>query len=116
MEDDVADPKLAPRKIELAEKLIETWTEDDFDFSAYKDTYQDKLKELIEAKVAGREIVSPAADADEPEVINLMEALQASVRRRKPRESGAGSRTATSARGGPRASRRKPRSRTKRAS
>jgi DNA end-binding protein Ku len=110
MEDDVTDPKLAPRKVELAEKLIETWTEEDFDFSAYKDTYQDKLKEMIEAKVAGREIVAPAAEGEEPEVINLMEALQASVRQRKPRESAAASQR------GPRASRRKTRGRTKRAS
>ncbi len=116
MEDDVADTRLAPRKVELAEKLIETWTEDDFDFSAYKDTYQDKVKELIDAKVQGREIVAPAADADEPEVINLMEALQASVRQRKPRETAVASRTTASSRRGPRATARKPRGRTKRAS
>jgi DNA end-binding protein Ku len=115
LKDDVADPKLAPRKIELAEKLIETWTEDDFDFSAYKDTYQDKLKELIDAKVQGREIVAPAADAEEPEVINLMEALQASVRQRKPRETAA-ARTAASTRRGPRATARKSRAKAKRAS
>jgi DNA end-binding protein Ku len=116
MEDDVANPKLAPRKVGLAEKLIETWTEEDFDFSAYKDTYQDKLKELIDAKVQGREIVAPAADAEEPQVINLMEALQASVRQRKPRESAPSARTSGSARRGPRATGRKTRSRSKRAS
>ncbi len=89
MEDDVTEPKLAPRKIELAEKLIETWTEDDFDFAAYKDTYQDRLKEMIDAKVAGRDIVAPTAEEDEPEVINLMDALQASVRQGKRREASA---------------------------
>jgi DNA end-binding protein Ku len=31
---DVAEPKLAARKIELAEKLIETWTEDDLIFQS----------------------------------------------------------------------------------
>ena len=77
LKDDVAEPKLAPRKIELAEKLVQTWTEDDFDFSTYKDTYQDKLKELVDAKVEGRQIVSPEAKGEEPEVINLMDALAA---------------------------------------
>jgi DNA end-binding protein Ku len=85
LDNDVAEPKLAPRKIELAEKLVQTWTEDDFDFSTYKDTYQDKLKELVEAKVEGRQIVSPEAEGEEPEVINLMDALAASVRRGKSR-------------------------------
>ena len=115
MEDDVVESKLAPRKIELAEKLIETWTEDDFDFSQYKDTYQDKVREMIEAKVAGREVVAPAAEEEEPEVINLMDALAASVRQRKPREAASASRTAahTRRRAAPH---RKTRSRAKRAS
>ncbi len=115
MEDDVVESKLAPRKIELAEKLIETWTEDDFDFSQYKDTYQDRLKELIDAKVAGREVVAPAAEEEEPEVINLMDALAASVRQRKPREAASASRTAAATRRRA-TSHRKTRSRAKRAS
>jgi DNA end-binding protein Ku len=85
MENDIAEPKLALRKVQLAEKLVESWTEDDFDFSAYKDTYQDKLKEMVEAKVEGREIVAAPGEEDEPEVINLMDALQASVRKGKGR-------------------------------
>jgi DNA end-binding protein Ku len=113
--DDVAEPKLAARKIELAEKLIETWTEDDFDFSAYKDTYQDQLKSLIKAKVSGREVVAPASEDEEPEVINLMDALQASVSQRRPR-SAAADRSAGATRRGPTASRRKTRTRAKRAS
>jgi DNA end-binding protein Ku len=115
LEADVAETKLAPRKIELAEKLIQTCTENDFDFSAYKDTYQDKLKELVEAKVAGREIVVPATEEEEPEVINLMDALQRSVRQHKPREATVSGGSGT-ARRGPAATRRKGRARSKRAS
>jgi DNA end-binding protein Ku len=113
--DDVAESKIAPRKIELAEKLIETWTEDDFDFSAYKDTYQDKLRESIEAKVEGRQVVAASDEDKQPEVINLMDALQASVRQRKPRETAAAARTTANTRRGPRATRRKTNAR-KRAS
>ena len=107
MEEGLTEPKLAARKVELAEKLIETWTEDDFDFSTYKDTYQDKVRELIESKVEGRQIVAPESEEEEPEVINLMDALQASVRQRKPRESAAARRTAASTRRGAAASSRR---------
>jgi DNA end-binding protein Ku len=113
--DDVAEPKLAARKVELAEKLIETWTEDDFDFSEYKDTYQDQLKSLIDAKVAGRQVVAPASEEEEPEVINLMDALQASVSQRRPRAAAA-DRSSAATRRGPTATRRKTRTRAKRAS
>ncbi|HJS08210.1 MAG TPA: hypothetical protein VJ809_11140, partial [Pirellulales bacterium] len=103
------------RKVELAEKLIETWTEDDFDFSEYKDTYQDQLKSLIDAKVAGRQVVAPASEEEEPEVINLMDALQASVSQRRPRAAAA-DRSPAATRRGPTATRRKTRTRAKRAS
>lgn len=74
----------APSKAELsmAEKLIESMGEK-FDASAFKDTFRDKLKELIADKIAGREIKS-AKEKKPGKIIDLMEALKASV------ESGAG--------------------------
>ena len=68
----------ADKKLRLAEQLIESWTETDFDFSSYKDDYFAKLKTLIEAKVAGREVVTPKVE-EEPAVINLMDALKKSI-------------------------------------
>ena len=54
-----------------------------FNPSAYKDEYQIKLKELIEKKISGQEIV--AAKDDVPNnVINLMDALKASIEQAKP--------------------------------
>jgi DNA end-binding protein Ku len=98
MADDVAEPKLAPKKVELAERLVETWTDDGFDFSKYKDHYQEKLKQLLEAKVQGREIVAPAEEP-EPRVINLMDALEASVRGGRLREPNGAVRTSVRAAG-----------------
>jgi DNA end-binding protein Ku len=120
MADDVAAPKLAPKKIELAERLVETWTEDDFDFSKYKDHYQEKLRQLLEAKVQGREIVAPAEEP-EPRVINLMDALEASVREGRSRDAIGSGRTGVKAAGrsGPRRAvsrRRAAKARSKRAS
>jgi len=49
-----------------------------FDPSQYKDEYQVKLRELIEAKIAGKEVVAPEAETA-GKVIDLMEALRVSV-------------------------------------
>ncbi len=77
-EEEVPDEKVSPAELGLVKTLIEASTVEKLDFSKYKDTYTDKLKELIEAKVEGKEIVSPPA-SEEKQVINLMEALKASV-------------------------------------
>jgi DNA end-binding protein Ku len=71
-------PKGILRKVQLAQSLIRSWTERDFDFSQYEDTYRERVKELVKAKIEGREIVAPQED-EEPEVVNLMEALKQSV-------------------------------------
>jgi DNA end-binding protein Ku len=54
-------------------------TDEDFDFSKYRNGYTDKLTQLIEAKMAGKEIVAPPAAAEVAPVANLMEALQKSL-------------------------------------
>jgi len=63
------------RKVQLAQTLIRSWITRDFDFAAYEDRYREKLKELIDAKVEGREIVAPEEE-ERPEVVNLMDALK----------------------------------------
>ncbi|MBP85833.1 MAG: hypothetical protein CMJ64_03810 [Planctomycetaceae bacterium] len=60
--------------------LIDETTSDDFDLAAYKDQYTEKLTQLIEAKVNGQEIVE-APSLEAPSVINLMDALKASVQK-----------------------------------
>lgn len=49
-----------------------------FDPSQYQDEYQGKLKELIETKIAGKEVVA-AGPEQAGKVINLMDALKASI-------------------------------------
>jgi DNA end-binding protein Ku len=62
--------------------LIEASTREDFDLSAYVDQYTVRLKELIAAKVEGKEIVASPKQEPAP-VINLMDALRKSVARAK---------------------------------
>ncbi len=70
-------PQTEARKLRLAEQLIDQWHDGKFDFSKYKDRYQEKVREAIAAKEKGQEIEIP--DEEEPEVINLMDALKRSV-------------------------------------
>ena len=71
-------PRTAASKLRLAEDLVAKWQDGKFDFASYKDRYRQKVKEAIAAKKKGGEIEAPDED-DEPEVINLMEALKKSL-------------------------------------
>ncbi|HEV3236698.1 MAG TPA: Ku protein [Gemmataceae bacterium] len=69
---------VAPEELKLAKTLIEASTSKKFDYSQFKDTYTEKLTRLIEAKVAGEEIVAPPIH-EQPQIINLMDALKQSL-------------------------------------
>jgi DNA end-binding protein Ku len=84
-EDQVPSSQPSPEELELAKRLIRASTAQEFDFAAYKDAYTEKLTKLIEAKVAGEEIVAPAVH-EQPQIINLMDALRASLAKGLPAE------------------------------
>jgi DNA end-binding protein Ku len=50
------------------------------DLTQYQDDYQQELRKLIDAKIAGEEIVEPKEE-EPPKVVNLMEALRQSLDR-----------------------------------
>ncbi len=77
-DDELVETTVSDAEYKLAATLIDETTADEFDLSAYTDQYTQKLTQLIEAKVSGAEIVE-APSAEAPNVINLMEALKASV-------------------------------------
>jgi DNA end-binding protein Ku len=67
----------------LAETLIESRTSRQLEMARYQDEYAQKLERLIEAKVAGQQLV--AAPASEPRhVLSLLDALKASVAQAGP--------------------------------
>jgi DNA end-binding protein Ku len=78
-EADAPDPNFSDEELGLVKMLIKASTPKKFDLTGYRDTYVDKLTQLIEAKVQGREIVTPPAADEEAQVINLMDALRQSV-------------------------------------
>jgi DNA end-binding protein Ku len=80
------------RKVKLAEDLIRDWSEEKFDLDQYHDRYREKVQQMVKAKVEGRDVEIPEED-EEPQVVNLMDALKRSVAQTKghqPRRAAAG--------------------------
>ncbi|MBX6383386.1 MAG: Ku protein [Microbispora sp.] len=82
------DVEVRPQELKMAESLIETMVAD-FDPTEYKDAYREALQEVIEAKVAGKEVVAPEAPAEAGPAVDLMAALRASVEAAKRERQGA---------------------------
>ncbi|MGI6123906.1 MAG: Ku protein [Acetivibrionales bacterium] len=74
-------PKVSEQEMNMAKLLINSM-DTPFDATKYKDEYQEKLRELIETKISGKEIVATKED-NTNKVIDLMEALKASVEKAK---------------------------------
>ncbi|GLW26618.1 non-homologous end joining protein Ku [Microbispora amethystogenes] len=83
------DVQVRPQELKMAESLIDTMVAD-FDPAEYTDAYREALQEVIEAKVAGREIVAPEVPAEQGPAVDLMAALRASVEAAKRERQGAG--------------------------
>ncbi|POX40015.1 Ku protein [Streptomyces sp. Ru72] len=66
------------RELDTARQLIGALSID-WNPKDYHDTYEEKVKELVDAKAKGKEIVSEEAPPQATNVIDLMEALQRSV-------------------------------------
>ncbi len=66
-----------PAEVKLAQQVMGTF-EGELDFKSYRDEYQEGLREIIDAKIEGREVVAPEVEAP-PKVVNLMEALRKSL-------------------------------------
>jgi DNA end-binding protein Ku len=78
---EVPIPKIEVKKAELdlATQLIQQAKSDAFRPEAYEDNAKKRIKEQIDAKVAGKEIVEEPEEAPKTQIIDLMEALKASL-------------------------------------
>jgi len=74
-------PEVSEQELDMAKMLINSM-DTPFNPEKYQDEYQAKLKTLIESKVSGKEIVS-AETENVSKVIDLMDALKASVEKAK---------------------------------
>ena len=69
--------KVRPEEIKLARQVIATF-DAPLNLKDYKDEYREGLRQIIEAKIAGEEVVAPEV-AEPPRVVDLMEALRRSL-------------------------------------
>ena len=69
--------KVKPQEVQLAKQVIATF-EKKLDLNEYRDEYREGLQKIIDAKIAGEEIVAPSVEMP-PKVVNLMEALKKSL-------------------------------------
>ena len=77
-----------PQELSMARSLIESMT-GDFAPEQYSDDYREALQALIEAKIEGREVVTPEQPAEQTgNVVDLMAALRASVEAAKAGRAG----------------------------
>ncbi|HSJ65344.1 MAG TPA: Ku protein [Gemmatimonadaceae bacterium] len=75
----VPEGDVKPAELTLAKQLIEQTANEEFEPTKYKDTVRDRVLEAIQKKVEGQEITAEAAPAASGKIIDLMEALKASL-------------------------------------
>jgi len=85
----LVSPAVNDAELDMAKKLIGSMAKP-FNIADYKDEYQDKLKALIQQKIDGKEIVSASGEEVKAggNVIDLMEALKASIKENEPSKRG----------------------------
>jgi DNA end-binding protein Ku len=76
---DSVPAKVKPEEIKLAKAVIENF-DAELNLEDYKDSYQEELQRIIDAKIAGEEVVATTEETP-PKVVNLMDALRQSLDR-----------------------------------
>src|SRR5687768_16974527 len=88
---DIDIPKMdvKPAELKLAQQLIEQQSSDKFDPKAYKDEVRERIEAAVQKKVEGKEITTAEAptEATGGQVIDLMEALRASMQKKPAKRS-----------------------------
>jgi DNA end-binding protein Ku len=81
---EIPDAKVSPKELALANQLIDSITSNAFDPTQYKDDVKGRIEAQIQKKVEGEEITVPedAAAPASAKVIDIMDALRASLKRK----------------------------------
>ena len=81
----VGDAVVKEPELKLAVQLIEQIATDEFKPDAYVDEVRARYHEAIRRKVEGQEVTAAAPEAPKGQIIDLMEALKASLAQKGPR-------------------------------
>jgi DNA end-binding protein Ku len=80
--EEVGDVDVSRKELAMAEQLVASLS-GPFEPERFHDSYREQVLELIEKKAAGEVFEAPAAVAAAPKVVDLMAALEASVKAAK---------------------------------
>ena len=86
----IADATVREGELALAKQLVDQIASETFNPAAYKDEVRERSQADIQRKVDGQEIASPEPSPEPARVIDLMEALKASLSGAKPPANSAG--------------------------
>ena len=78
----LSDVEVSDKEVLMAEALVDSLSAE-FEPAKYRDEYREQVLDLIERKAAGEEFEAPAPAAAAPAVVDLMAALEASVKAAK---------------------------------
>ena len=83
----IPEGEVKPQELKLAKQLIEQTSNEEFEPTKYKDTVRERVLEAIQSKVEGQDITSSdVAPESGGKIVDLMEALKASLARTEPDE------------------------------
>ncbi len=77
---EIPDSEIKQEELELAIQLVEQVSTDSFQPEKYTDDVRQHMLEMIDRKVNGQEIVVAQEEHEEAKIIDIMEALKASLR------------------------------------
>ncbi len=79
----VVDGEVKEGELKLALQLIDQIAHETFDPTQYKDDVRERVQEQIQQKVEGQEVAISPAESPKAQIIDLMEALKASLAKRE---------------------------------
>jgi DNA end-binding protein Ku len=79
---DIPRTDVKPAELKLAQQLIDSQSTDSFDPSQYKDEVSERIEAAVQKKVEGEQITLAEAPEGGAQVIDLMEALRASLEKK----------------------------------
>lgn len=79
----VGQGEVRDNELKLAIQLIDQITSEEFEPKKYKDEVKERMLEQIQHKVQGEAITAPQAEEPQGQIIDLMEALKASLSKEK---------------------------------
>jgi DNA end-binding protein Ku len=82
---DLGEAIIKDTELKMAVQLAEMGAADEFHPENYRDEVQERIRGLIQKKIEGEEIIGALADEPKAQVIDLMEALRASLGGAKPK-------------------------------